>query len=77
MNIVSEEKNISSEQGKIFYWISKIENAQTLVLLPDLTADHSLFEKQIEAFGNKYNILTWDCPCHGKSRPYNTFTYKV
>lgn len=75
MSNVLEEKRICSERGITFYWISNKENASTLVFLPGLTADHSLFEKQIEAFRSRYNILTWDCPCHGKSRPYKDFTY--
>ena len=46
-----------------------------MVFLPGLTADHSLFEKQTEAFHDKYRIIVWDCPCHGKSRPYAEFSY--
>lgn len=70
-----EEKYVCSERGKTFYWISKKENAPTLFFLPGLTADHTLFEKQIEFFADSYNIIVWDCPCHGKSRPYNGFSY--
>jgi len=69
------EKSIISENGQTYYWISKAENDVTLVFLPGLTADHRLFEKQITYFCDQYNILVWDCPCHGKSRPYKNFNY--
>jgi len=70
-----EEKYISSELGKTYYWTTKCDSDVTLVFLPGLTANHTLFEKQIEAFEGKYNIIVWDCPAHGKSRPYAEFSY--
>ena len=42
----------------------------TLVFLPGLTADHRLFEKQIEAFEDDYNIFVWDAPGHAASWPF-------
>lgn len=69
------EKQISSLRGTTYYWTNDINSEQTMVFLPGLTADHSLFEPQIKAFYNKYRIIVWDCPCHGKSRPYAEFTY--
>lgn len=75
LNNILTEKYISSANGKTYYWISKNESELTLVFLPGLTANHTLFEKQVIYFGDKYDILVWDCPCHGKSRPYNDFTY--
>ena len=42
-----------------------------LIFLPGLTADHRLFEKQIEFFERKYNVLVWDAPGHAKSWPFN------
>lgn len=41
-----------------------------------LTADHTLFEKQIEYFSSEFNIIVWDAPAHGKSRPYRDFSYE-
>lgn len=72
------EKYVSTEQGKVHYWTSEkwdIKN-DTLFFFPGLTADHSMFEKQVEYFKNKYNIIVWDAPCHGKSRPYNNFSFE-
>lgn len=37
--------------------------------LPGLTANHHLFNDQLEHFKEKANLLVWDPPSHGKSRP--------
>lgn len=42
-----------------------------LIFLPGLTANHRLFEKQVEYFIDRANILVWDPPSHGLSRPFN------
>ncbi|MGN0642142.1 MAG: alpha/beta fold hydrolase [Huintestinicola sp.] len=66
------EKVYNTPNGDIHYWISKTESSfPTLVFLPGLTADHRLFDKQIEYFEGKYNILTWDAPGHAASRPFD------
>ena len=44
------EKIFETTHGKIHYWINKeAEHTQPqLVFLPGLTADHRLFDKQVE-----------------------------
>lgn len=65
------EKTFSTEKGVIHYWISTISEDRTwLVFLPGLTADHRLFEKQIEEFKLDYNLFVWDAPGHNFSRPF-------
>ena len=57
--------------GTIRYWVtSHVEGAPNLVFLPGLTADHRLFDKQVEHFCAKANCLAWDPPSHGASRPF-------
>ena len=41
-----------------------------LIFLPGLTADHRLFDKQIEYFKNKFRVLVWDAPGHAVSYPF-------
>jgi len=72
-----KKKYIKSEYGKVYYWTNESTKSNTLVMLPGLTTDHSLFDKQVEKFKDDYNIIVWDCPCHGESRPYDKFSYKV
>lgn len=57
--------------GPIHYWISILNlDAITLVFLPGLTADHRLFDKQIDCFCGRYNIVVWDAPTHAASWPF-------
>ena len=72
-----EEHILHTHKGNVFYWrsdnwdISK----ETLFFLHGLTADHSMFDMQLPAFEKEYNLLTWDTPAHGKSRPFAEFDF--
>lgn len=59
-------------RGPIAYWAHRAPEAQSpwLVFLPGLSADHHLFDKQIEHFAGTYSCLVWDAPAHGLSRPF-------
>ena len=57
--------------GKIHYWVSRCGAEKPwLVFLPGLTADHTLFDKQMAYFSGQYNCFVWDAPAHGQSRPF-------
>ena len=73
-----EHKNIKSKNGITHYWIERNNNesAKCIVFTHGLTANHSMFEKQIEYFSSEYHVITWDVPLHGLSRPYLNFSYK-
>ncbi len=65
------EKTYKTKSGTIHYWTNTInEDKQTLVFLPGLTADHRLFDKQIEYFEEKCNVFVWDAPGHAASWPF-------
>lgn len=53
------QKKYPTEQGFITYWInaSKIPSKPWLVFLPGLTANHHLFNDQLEHFKGKANLL--------------------
>ena len=73
------EKIHKTRCGDIHYWISDTVNNDnvTLMFLPGLTADHRLFEKQIEYFESKCNVFVWDAPAHADSWPFSfDFTLK-
>ena len=66
-----KEKTHHTRCGTIHYWASvSNQDAITLVFLPGLTADHRLFDKQIQYFENKYNVIVWDAPAHASSWPF-------
>lgn len=71
------EKVHTSPRGNVHYWVTENFDPahQTLVFLHGLTADHTMFNKQLPYFEASYNIVVWDAPAHGKSRPYLDFTY--
>ncbi|WP_456112282.1 alpha/beta fold hydrolase, partial [Roseburia inulinivorans] len=65
------ENSYKTPCGCIRYFVNIIDKQKiTLVFLPGLTADHRLFEKQIEYFENKQNVFVWDAPSHALSRPF-------
>ena len=66
------EKTIDTSHGAIHYWINSIGACKEpqLVFLPGLTADHRLFNKQIEFFEDKYPIFVWDAPGNASSYPF-------
>ena len=72
------EHKLKTPRGNVYYWISDNynKNKETIFFLPGLTADHTMFDDQMEFFEERYNIIVWDAPCHGKSRPYQGISYK-
>ncbi len=65
------EKVYSTACGDIHYWVNQIlAGRKTLVFLPGLTADHRLFDRQVEYFKDKYNVFVWDAPGHAASYPF-------
>lgn len=81
-NLVEEYKNMQQailecKKGAVYYWYTDIDFAKrTVFLLHGLTANHTMFDKQIEFLSGKYNVIVWDAPAHGKSRPYSNFSYE-
>ena len=70
------EKIFHTKLGDIHYWVNMEDKDRPwLVFLPGLTADHRLFDKQIEYFEGKYNCFVWDAPAHGSSRPFKLEFY--
>ena len=66
------EKTFETPCGAIHYWVNALRDpgAPALALLPGLTADHRLFDRQVEAFASKYPLMVWDPPGHGASWPF-------
>ena len=67
------EKTYKTSNGSIHYWVNekKEKTKVQLVFLPGLTVDHRLFDKQVEAFEDKYSIFVWDAPSHAASYPFD------
>lgn len=66
-----EHKQFAISGGIIHYWVNIIAaDRRWIVFLPGLSADHHLFDKQLEYFSDKCNCFVWDAPAHGLSRPF-------
>lgn len=74
----AEHKEIKSNNGCVHYWISRNgnPNAKCILFTHGLTANHTMFEKQVVYFEASYTLITWDVPLHGLSRPYQNFSYE-
>ena len=72
------ERTLITEHGTVYYWTSKVweKERETMFFFPGLTGDHTMFDAQVEFFEKKYNVIVWDALCHGKSRPYNEFSFE-
>lgn len=70
--VAVERKSYRTDSGVVRYWIDDTagDEAPWLVFLPGLTADHTLFDAQMDYFSGKARCLVWDAPAHGESRPY-------
>ncbi|MGL4737641.1 MAG: alpha/beta fold hydrolase [Cellulosilyticaceae bacterium] len=73
-----EHKQITSDRGVTHYWITRHETChqKAIILTHGLTADHTMFDKQVAYFSKAYTVITWDVPLHGLSRPYEDFSYR-
>ena len=67
-----QERVYETAMGSIRYWMDVVNADEvTLVFLPGLTADHRLFDKQIEFFRGRFNLFVWDAPGHAASWPFD------
>lgn len=72
-----QHKTILSQGGTVHYWIARNDNvSDCIVFTHGVTADHTMFERQIPYFSDNYTIILWDVPMHGLSKPYQKFTYQ-
>lgn len=71
------EQILNTSKGQLHYWRSEPWDVaeDTLFFLHGLSADHSMFQEQVACFEPAYNILVWDAPAHGKSRPFEAFHF--
>lgn len=66
------ERTFETPCSVIHYWINDPAggNGPCLVFLHGLTADHRLFDRQIEYFEDRCPVLVWDAPGHAASWPF-------
>ncbi len=71
-----QHKTLTVQDGIVHYWIEKKENPlHCIVFTHGVTADHTMFERQVNFFEKNYTVILWDVPLHGLSRPFKNFSY--
>lgn len=53
------EKKIQSSEGTVYYWTNEINTIEefAIVFCHGLTADHTLFDKQVQHLSDKYKLI--------------------
>lgn len=66
------ERELAVEGGTVRYWATESPNPALgwMAFLPGLSADHTLFDPQFAYFAGRWNLVVWDAPGHGLSRPW-------
>ncbi len=58
-----------NEMGKIYFEVHGRENAPAIIFSQGINMNHETFKGQVEGLKDKFRIITWDLPYHGKSSP--------
>ena len=66
-------KTTAGKFGTVHYWTTGA-GAQCILFTHGATMDHGLFQHQIEFFAKNYQVIVWDVPAHGLSRPCKEFS---
>lgn len=73
------ERFVETPRGRVHYWVSETssmpDDQPWLFFLHGLSANHRLFDHQIECFEGRFPLIVWDAPMHGNSRPYQGFSF--
>ena len=66
------ERRHAAAPGEVRYWATAQPDPsrEWMAFLPGLSADHTLFDPQVAHFAGRWNLLAWDAPAHGLSRPW-------
>ena len=69
-------RTFRSQRVEIRYYISHPpgDSAGCIVFTHGFCADHSIFDLQLNSFTDRYDVVTWDIPLHGASRPYENYS---
>ncbi len=64
-----KRKSVQSVYGTVSYWVSDTwdSSALTLFFMHGLALDHTVFNDQVKALQDDYNVIAWDAPGHGRS----------
>jgi len=58
-----------NDRGKVYYEVHGEGTAPVVVFSHGICMDHRTFIPQVEAMKNRYRVIIWDMPYHGRSSP--------
>jgi len=76
MKSIIERKTLELDGCKIHYYISGVQNKESVVFLHPAFSDHRAFDQQIDYFSTDYKVITIDLIGHGLSKA-NTSKDKI
>jgi len=63
-----DEKKLQIDGGELRYWAKIKDTNRWLIFFHGAGCTHGVFEQQIPAMPNDYNIIVWDARGHGDSK---------
>lgn len=70
-----EHKSIDTPRGELSYWVDGNRIRPRMLLLHGALMDHRMFFHQSTFFRDNYFMIMPDLPAHGRSRPYDDFSF--
>lgn len=70
-----EHKTIETQRGQLSYWVDGHRIRPRMLFLHGALMDHRMFYQQVTYFRDNYRIIIPDLPAHGRSRPYQDFSF--
>lgn len=58
---------LKNDVGTIYYEVYGPEEAPAVVFSHGVAMDHRTFETQVKALADRYRVIVWDMPYHGRS----------
>jgi pimeloyl-ACP methyl ester carboxylesterase len=69
LNQDQHERILTNQLGEFHYQVYGPEDAPAIIFSHGVAMDHRTFDNQVQALQEKYRVITWDMPFHGRSDP--------
>ena len=60
---------MKNDAGTVYYEVYRPEEAPAVLFSHGVAMDHRTFETQVQALEDRYRVIVWDMPYHGRSSP--------
>jgi 3-oxoadipate enol-lactonase len=63
----TNERILGNELGEFYYQVQGPQDAPAIFFSHGVGMDHRTFDDQVQALQDRYRVITWDMPYHGRS----------